>query len=338
MSVNQLPDGIVREVLGPELLVVVWAVSDVRKVTAVLEDTGHLALVVAPEETEDLLQTAGAPTLMLIETDLLDTTSSAVLKRIRARAPTLRICLLASAAASSAGLLTALRLGISESIDPDDDESLRSVLAVVHRPGERVLAIGAHPDDVEIACGATLLRHSALGHRVSVLTLSRGNVGGDKVRRTQEAVQCAVDLSAELFMADLVDTRLEEAHDMITLIEGVIAAVAPTTVYVHSSADNHQDHRAVHRSAVVAARRVPRLLCYQSPSSNNAFNPTQFIPVDDTIQDKVVLLRNYSTQSARHYLDPELVVATARYWARHVPQGRFVEPFEVLRSSESNDR
>ena len=52
-----------------------------------------------------------------------------------------------------------------------------------------------------------------------------------------------------------------------------------------------------------------------------------------SIDDKVRLLAHFRSQSTRHYMDPDLVVATARYWARQVPQIRYAEPFEVLRST-----
>jgi LmbE family N-acetylglucosaminyl deacetylase len=143
-------------------------------------------------------------------------------------------------------------------------------------------------------------------------------------------------MSTELLMGDLPDTRMGEAPEMVSLIEGVIAAVDPTTVYVHSPADNHQDHRAVHEATVIAARRVRELFCYQSPSSRNGFAPTRFVPVDETIDGKVQVLSHYRTQSTRHYLEPDLVVASARYWARQLVHARYAEPFEVVRASETS--
>ncbi|KQP65292.1 PIG-L deacetylase family protein [Nocardioides sp. Leaf285] len=330
-----LPAGVVREAHGPERLVVVWARTDLGALLATLERAGHLPLLVDPAETEDLLETAGAPALLLVESDLLDEATVAVLERVRRRSRQTRVAVVADAGAGAHGLLTALRHGLSDVVAPDDPAALEQLLpARAHHRGERVLAIGAHPDDVEIGCGATLLRHAAQGHPVSVLTLSRGAVGGPREERRREAVAAATAMSAELLMADLPDTRLEEAHEMIGLIEAVIASVSPTTVYVHSAADNHQDHRAVHAAAVIAARRVPQLFCYQSPSSRNGFAPTRFVPVEDTIETKLDLLACYRSQSARDYLEPDLVVASARYWSRQVSHTRYAEPFEVLRASE----
>ena len=337
-SEGQLPAGVVRETSPPERIVLLWSSHPVDGLIGPLVDSGHLPLVLEPAETLAFIESSGAPALLLVDADRMDPASAAALGSVRSFAPHLRVCVLAGRRSGPDGLLQALRAGISETVDPDDPAA---VAALAGRPGgpvERVLAVGAHPDDVEIGCAATLLRHRAQGHPVSVLTLSRGQVGGTTEQRRSEAVSAAVGMSAELLMADLPDTRLEDAHEMVGLIEGVIAATAPTTVYVHSEHDNHQDHRAVHRATVIAARRVQQLFCYQSPSSRNGFAPTRFVPVDATIDDKVAILAKYRSQSTRHYLEPDLVIATGRYWARQLPHARYAEPFEVIRASEHQAR
>lgn len=329
-----MPGGVVVEVAPPEGLVLLWAPDAPSSLVEALEPVGALAMHVLPGETVAMVEHSGSPQMLLVTPDAFDETAASALARLRDVAPSTRVVLLAGAHSSQAGLLAALRAGVSEVVDPDDPHAMDALVAGLGASSrERVLAVGAHPDDVEIGCGATLLRHGDAGDSVTILTLSRGAVGGTQETRRQEAVACALALNAELLMADLPDTRLEEAHEMISMIEGVIEAVRPTTVYVHSEADNHQDHRAVHRATVIAARRVAQVLCYQSPSSRNGFAPTKFIPVTDTIDRKVEILANYQSQATRHYLEPDLVVATARYWARQSPPIRHAEPFEVLRTS-----
>jgi hypothetical protein len=60
------------------------------------------------------------------------------------------------------------------------------------------------------------------------------------------------------------------------------------------------------------------------------------MPVDGTIEGKVEVLSHYRSQSTRHYLEPDLVVASARYWARQLLHTRYAEPFEVLRASDDS--
>lgn len=198
-------------------------------------------------------------------------------------------------------------------------------------PAQTVLAIGAHPDDVEIGVGATLAAHAAAGNAIVILTLSSGAVGGDVQERRHEALAAAAHVGARLFLHDFTDTRLDPADGLITTIEQTIHEVEPAVVYTHSAADRHQDHRAVREATEVAARRVPTLACYQSPSSTIAFAPSRFVPVDAYLDTKLEMLAAFASQAHRDYLDPELVRATARYWSRFGAGARYAEPLEVLR-------
>jgi two-component system, NtrC family, response regulator HydG len=196
---------------------------------------------------------------------------------------------------------------------------------------EKVLAIGAHPDDVEIGAGGTLAAHGAAGDAVSILTLSRGAIGGDKSQRAREAQESADIIGARLFLKDLEDTHIPEGNPTIGLIEEVIAETQPTIVYTHSVHDLHQDHRNIHRAAMVACRRVGRLYCYQSPSATVDYRPTYFVTIDDYIVRKLKVIDAFGTQaSIRDYMEPELITSTARYWARY-SAGTHAEPFETIR-------
>ncbi|ACQ78602.1 response regulator receiver protein [Beutenbergia cavernae DSM 12333] len=199
---------------------------------------------------------------------------------------------------------------------------------------EAVLAIGAHPDDVEIGVGATLAAHAAAGDRLTILTLSPGAVGGEVTLRHAEALEAAAVVGARLVHLAFPDTRLDPADGLITAIEEVVADVRPDRVYTHTSHDRHQDHRAVHEAVQVAARQVPSLWCYQSPSSTVQFQPNRFVDVDGFVETKLRMLAAYASQAHRDYMDPGLVQATARYWSRFSP-ALAVEPLETVRASES---
>lgn len=340
-SGHPLPARVERLTAGPQELVVVWSEADVDAMAQALDEAGHLVAVVAPADTSDLLSFAGPPRALLLDAALLDEPTRREetlrdLDRLRADHPRTAVGMLADAEASAAAVIAGVQASVTTVVDPADPASALALVPGRERAGQRVLAIGAHPDDVEIGCGATLLGHRDRGDCVSVLTLSRGAVGGDHRQRTSEAASAASQLGAELLLGDFADTRIGDDPDLTATVEAVLAAVQPTTVYVHSAADQHQDHRAVHAAALVAARRVPQVLCYQSPSSHNGFAPTRFVPVDATMEEKVGLLAHYRSQGARHYLEPDLVVATSRYWARQVQHARYVEPFEVYRAASAD--
>lgn len=198
---------------------------------------------------------------------------------------------------------------------------------------QTVLAVGAHPDDVEIGVGATLAAHAAAGDTVVILTLSRGAVGGVKDVRHREALAAAEVIGARLVHLDFEDTHLDPSGGVITAIEEVVADVAPSRVYTHGANDRHHDHRAVHESVQVAARPVPNLWCFQSPSTTVEFRPSHFVGVDGFVDAKLTMLAAYASQGHRDYMEPDLVRATMRYWGRF-GGGTYVEPFETVRSSE----
>ena len=201
---------------------------------------------------------------------------------------------------------------------------------------EVVLAIGAHPDDVEIGVGGILLRHAAQGHRVTVLTLTGGEQGGVREDRADESLRAADLLSARLVHADLEDTSVSEGGATIATIKRVIEDIRPTTVYTHTIRDVHQDHRNVHSATLVAARGVSRVFCYQAPSSTVDFHPTRFVAIDEYLDRKIEVIQAYTSQvKVRRYLDEELLRSTARYWSRFT-QARYVEPLEILRDSDAS--
>ena len=200
---------------------------------------------------------------------------------------------------------------------------------------ETVLAIGAHPDDVEIGAGGTLAAHGAADDLVAILTMSQGAIGGDKKQRARESREAADIIGARLFLRDLEDTHISEGNPTIRLIEEVVTEVQPTIVYIHSLHDFHQDHRCTHRAAMVACRRVGRVYCFQSPSATVDYHPTHFVTVDDYVGRKLKIIDAFGPQTTiRDYMEPEMVTATARYWARY-SAGTFAEPFETIRDRAS---
>ena len=195
----------------------------------------------------------------------------------------------------------------------------------------RVLAIGAHPDDVEIGCGGTLAKHRDRGDTLLILTLSQGAYGGDTARRGDEARRAAERLGATLDLRDLPDGAIGEGVETIRLLETVIRAFAPTHVYTHSRDDTHQDHRALHAATRVAARGVPNVYAYQSPSSTVEFRPQRFVDITAYMDEKLALIGLHASQAQRRAnLQPDLIVATARYWGRYAGYC-LAEPLAVLR-------
>lgn len=198
---------------------------------------------------------------------------------------------------------------------------------------QRVLAVGAHPDDVEIGVGGILGAHRDAGDSIAILTLSGGARGGSAADRHLESIAAAELLDARLFLEDLVDTRIDPAGATIDIVERVVDEIEPTVVYTHSAHDRHQDHRAVHTAVDVGTRRVRTVSCFQSPSATIDFRPSRFVPIDSTIETKLRLLACFASQNGiRDYMEPDFVRASARYWSRF-GGARYCEPLEVIRDT-----
>jgi LmbE family N-acetylglucosaminyl deacetylase len=197
-----------------------------------------------------------------------------------------------------------------------------------------VLAVGAHPDDIEVGAGGALLGHIAQNHDVSALVLSGGEVGGGApADRAREVARAAELMGMRLFHVNVGDVNVGALDATTREIRRIVEEIKPDTLYTHSVHDFSQDHRSVHQASVAAAADVPRIFCYQSASSTVEFQPTRFIAVDEFMDRKLAVVRAYTSNvRQRRYLDAELLRATSRYWSRY-GQTRFVEPFEVVREA-----
>lgn len=108
-----------------------------------------------------------------------------------------------------------------------------------------ILAIGAHPDDVELSAAGTLLKHRAMGFSTGIIDLTQGELGsrGTKETRKEEAAAAAdiLGLSARvnLKMADGFFTHSEE--NLLLLVEQ-IRRFKPSIVLVNAVSDRHPDH------------------------------------------------------------------------------------------------
>lgn len=108
-----------------------------------------------------------------------------------------------------------------------------------------ILAIGVHPDDVELSCGGTVLRHRQLGKSIGLLDLTQGELGtrGTAQIRAQEAADAARILGAA-FRKNLgmADGFFEHNHNNIIAIARVIREHQPDIVLANAVSDRHPDH------------------------------------------------------------------------------------------------
>ena len=192
-----------------------------------------------------------------------------------------------------------------------------------------VLAIGAHPDDIEIAAGGTLLglagRHPGLRVRYVLLTgtpeRAAGGAGG------RRAFMPGADLEVELH--DLPDGRLPAVYGQVKeILEDVARCFRPDLIIAPFAGDAHQDHRTV-AELVPTAFRDQLCLAYEIPKwDGDLARPNTYFPLTDELaRRKVELLgKCYPSQRGRDWWDEEAFLALARLRGMEC-RARYAEAF-----------
>ncbi len=197
-----------------------------------------------------------------------------------------------------------------------------------------VLAVGAHPDDVELGCGGTVARLAAAGRRVGILDLTAGELGtrGDAPRRAREAGAAAAALGVVWREClGLPDGGLSCADDrQLAALVGALRAAAPCAVLLPDEGDPHPDHAAaaelVRRGAFLAgvakyhpergAPSRPRLLLAY-PGPRQLVQPALVVDVSAAYGAKRAALAAHASQ-----FDPAAGAAT------HLASGHFLVAIE----------
>jgi len=197
--------------------------------------------------------------------------------------------------------------------------------------GRTVLAVGAHPDDVEFGVGGTLIKHVANEDVVHILVLTRGESGGEAPEvRSHEAEHAALFMGAGVTIGTLPDTKVQE-KDAIDLIEAVACQVKPDIAYVHSVQDTHQDHRAAAYASRVALRSARKLYAFQAPSATGEFTPARFTDIGLFTESKLRAIAFHKSQAGhRRYLERDYVLATGHYWGIRSGGCTYAEALEVI--------
>ena len=182
----------------------------------------------------------------------------------------------------------------------------------------RVLAIGAHPDDIEIAAAGTLLRLAAEvpDLRAHVVVMTSTPLRATEARAAAAAVLTgASDLTVEVH--DLTDGHLPAQWDQVKgALEALARSTRPDVILCPSPSDAHQDHRLV-GELVRTSFRDQLVLQYEIPKWDGdlgATGATHYVPLDrDQVERKCALLRSsFPSQAGRDWFSDETFMALAR--------------------------
>jgi LmbE family N-acetylglucosaminyl deacetylase len=175
-----------------------------------------------------------------------------------------------------------------------------------------VLAIGAHPDDIEFGCGGTLLKLKSQGHKIYMLVMTCGEHGGSSNQRKCEQSKVAEYIGVEeVLWGGQEDTRIPVNDFVISLIDDTIRRTGAELVLFNHAEDTHQDHRSLARCAISATRYAKWALAYEVPSSAQ-FEPTLFVDIESTIDRKMELLNLHASQRDKTRVPHLTIVESAR--------------------------
>ncbi len=175
-----------------------------------------------------------------------------------------------------------------------------------------VLAVGCHPDDIELGCGGTLAKHIERGDNVYVLVLTNGEKGKHHPH-LQECLASMRKLRVkEFFFGNFSDGYVRDNHMVVDYIESIIKRLNINRVYTHFPNDTHQDHRNCSRAVSAAARKIREIFLYQGPSTHPMFEPHYFIEISKPQLDKKIQsLKCYKSQIKKGIVNVDWVKSLA---------------------------
>lgn len=181
-----------------------------------------------------------------------------------------------------------------------------------------VLAVGCHPDDLEIGCGGTLARLSRSGHQVTMCHVANGNKGHVAIppdelarMRAAEAASAGALIQARVVNLGVADLEVRsESRDLLDHLVTLIREVRPDFIITHDPDDYMVDHREVSRAVFDASfsASVPYLLpaipayaaivpiYYMDTLAGVNFLPTEYVDISDAIDVKLAMIDCHQTQ------------------------------------------
>lgn len=139
-----------------------------------------------------------------------------------------------------------------------------------------ILAIGAHPDDIELGLGATIHKFRK-EHQFHGLVLTSGSLRACPEDREQATTCAAEILGYTPHFGRLEDGAFSDIEAERT-IQDKLVELKPDLVIGHSPQEYHRDHLRAYIATVSTSRRLPTLLFFEGPYSH-AFTPQLYVPV-----------------------------------------------------------
>ncbi|TIS91492.1 PIG-L deacetylase family protein [Mesorhizobium sp.] len=172
----------------------------------------------------------------------------------------------------------------------------------------RILALGAHPDDIEIFMFGTMAAYAAQGAELTFAIATDGARGGHgdpaslaRARR-QEATAAASLLGVTPHFLDFADGALVADAALIGALKALIGDIRPDLAITHAPNDYHGDHRALSDGVRIAASFAVPVL-HADTLGGTGFSPTHYVDISGHFDLKAKAIRAHQSQDPERFVD-----------------------------------
>lgn len=172
----------------------------------------------------------------------------------------------------------------------------------------KILAIGAHADDIELACGGSLLKWTREGHQITIYIATDSAYStpdGTPVRSSEaaarEAAASAKRIGAKLIIDSFKCFKISFSEPLNARLVSLITEERPELVITHWDGDTHPDHQAVSKATLHSSRHIPSVLMYMSNwyLSTCQFDGRFFVDISETLDAKLDLIGLFHSENDR---------------------------------------
>jgi len=193
-----------------------------------------------------------------------------------------------------------------------------------------ILAVGAHPDDIELGCYGAIAKHYNSGDKIFGAIITNGELASSPKTREKESLEAAKLIDMNLTFGNFPDGNLQANSTLVSFLDNIIKKKKINIMYIHTEHDRHQDHIAVARAGISAARNLNQLYSYETPNVLSGFHPQLFVDITKTLQTKLNAIKKHKSQKGKVYMRIEAIKGIAKFRAYQCGlRKRYCESFEV---------
>ena len=211
---------------------------------------------------------------------------------------------------------------------------------------KNVMAIGAHPDDIEFGCSGTLSNHIDVGDNVIMVVMTNtesvdgvtGEILRTKEENQQESISSSTVIGCKIEFLPFKDLHVPFSFEGVSKLETLIKKYDTDTIYTHWAGDANQDHIATFKTTMASGRYVPNVFCYEQIPiprvSENSMNQNYYVDITKSFDKKIEASLCHQSQIVKyksHGFDvPENLKTLAKF--RGIQANcKYAEAFQVIK-------